>query len=605
MRKWISAIAASALLTLPLQTSQAANPKVGATCSKQGVTKTYKNRKFTCIKSGKKLVWNKGVIVVKPNPTTSHSPLPSASPTPTPTPTQSTVIPKEFSNCTIPNQTIYLETTLIKCISQDFGRSRDEMRWKIIPKYNAIKNIVAKENAIPNEMSNCSNSGDRYTTTNFYLECRYVHGGSLKWIKINTEKKNYTISTSPNGIEPCKLKNSDGTRLAGDRNQGVGAGFAGFPINSINNMNNPGTNKVLIVGIDFADVPGGENLSNILEEDKKGMNDWISYFSGGKMKFDITTIDTWIHAPKNASFYDRKTSKTSANPNYDMGVEAQEYINLITEKIDLRPFSTVYVRHPLGTVQNPDELIVRNHKFTTKEGEKSLNFFNYGRPLEVMGTYGWAYFIHESLHDLGIIGHAPGNGWPMGIMQDQSGVSMATSGWEQFLLGWLPDNQIYCTSQETIIPSTVSLSPMEREDNKTKIAVVKTSKTTAIVVEAHGIDKWSNFNLNDRSFPPGFYGVVVYTIDLDLVGAPPVTQTKDGIPFEDDDGNNRNYPRYAYFVKVDGGKSFLSEYISLNQFAPRYNEYFGVLGDSFTLQGVKITLISTGDYETIKIEKVG
>ena len=41
----------------------APNPKAGATCSKAGSTKTFKGTKFTCIKSGKKLVWNKGVPV--------------------------------------------------------------------------------------------------------------------------------------------------------------------------------------------------------------------------------------------------------------------------------------------------------------------------------------------------------------------------------------------------------------------------------------------------------------------------------------------------------------------------------------------------------------
>ncbi len=50
-------------------------PKAGASCSKLGLTSTSNGKKYTCIKSGKKLVWNKGVSVVK------------ATPTPTPTPT--------------------------------------------------------------------------------------------------------------------------------------------------------------------------------------------------------------------------------------------------------------------------------------------------------------------------------------------------------------------------------------------------------------------------------------------------------------------------------------------------------------------------------------
>lgn len=55
---------------------QAATPKAGAKCSKAGATASGK--KLTCIKSGKKLVWNKSVVTVKPDS------LPVATPTPTP-----------------------------------------------------------------------------------------------------------------------------------------------------------------------------------------------------------------------------------------------------------------------------------------------------------------------------------------------------------------------------------------------------------------------------------------------------------------------------------------------------------------------------------------
>ena len=45
--------------------AQAANAKAGASCPKAKATQIVGNKKFTCIKSGKKLVWNKGVAVPK------------------------------------------------------------------------------------------------------------------------------------------------------------------------------------------------------------------------------------------------------------------------------------------------------------------------------------------------------------------------------------------------------------------------------------------------------------------------------------------------------------------------------------------------------------
>ena len=62
----------------------------GAVCKTFNQTKVYQNKKFTCLKSGKKLVWSRGVALPEPivNPT----------PTPTPTPVNtSTSTPEPFS----------------------------------------------------------------------------------------------------------------------------------------------------------------------------------------------------------------------------------------------------------------------------------------------------------------------------------------------------------------------------------------------------------------------------------------------------------------------------------------------------------------------------
>jgi hypothetical protein len=69
------AILISALL-IPVS-AQGATAKAGAKCTKLKSTQVVAGKKYTCIKSGKKLVWDKGVkVVVKPTP----------KPTPTPTP---------------------------------------------------------------------------------------------------------------------------------------------------------------------------------------------------------------------------------------------------------------------------------------------------------------------------------------------------------------------------------------------------------------------------------------------------------------------------------------------------------------------------------------
>jgi hypothetical protein len=83
LRRHLSLITLFALLlTLPLTPSQAA-VKAGDTCKKAGVKSVAAGKTYTCIKSGKKFVWDKGVAVTKPTVVST----PSATPTPTPTPT--------------------------------------------------------------------------------------------------------------------------------------------------------------------------------------------------------------------------------------------------------------------------------------------------------------------------------------------------------------------------------------------------------------------------------------------------------------------------------------------------------------------------------------
>jgi len=69
--------------------------KAGDTCKKVGTTSTANGKKYTCIKSGKKLVWNKGVTVALPKP--KPTPTPTSTPTPTQTPTPIPTIADNFS----------------------------------------------------------------------------------------------------------------------------------------------------------------------------------------------------------------------------------------------------------------------------------------------------------------------------------------------------------------------------------------------------------------------------------------------------------------------------------------------------------------------------
>ena len=74
-KRAFASLLAIALCIAPLSQASAVTAKAGNSCAKLKATSIVKGKKFTCIKSGKKLVWDKGVLVktlvTKPKPSNS------------------------------------------------------------------------------------------------------------------------------------------------------------------------------------------------------------------------------------------------------------------------------------------------------------------------------------------------------------------------------------------------------------------------------------------------------------------------------------------------------------------------------------------------------
>jgi hypothetical protein len=646
-RLFLAIVVAISLISAP----SFAAVKAGAKCTKAGATSTTGGKKYTCVKSGSKLVWNKGVAVkaaAKPELNPVFKPVePTPSPTPTPNQTPSISIPANNAICTKLNEEVTTSDGMFKCqlrsdgqlfwsknnpppggstqtptpaptseaklpaegsvcqkigdkIQTSFGYMRCNWpggaistgTWRSFYVKKLSTSASNNYKTTPVAMAACENSGDTFDVSGGYLECRFVAGKKLQWIKINTVKQGFVNAVSPQGIDVCKLKNADAVAGTGRDDK-----RAGFPrdVTKFNGMKPKGVNEVLIVGIDFPELRGGSGLSAKLAEEAKWLKDWYRYFSNDQAKFNVSTVDYWINSPRSAlSYVKTGNDGNSASSNRFLADASQPFIDLITKEVDLRKYSTVYMMFPEGETTFDMDLIVRNERFNVKEGQINLNFFGWGHDMELQEALHWAFYVHETLHDFDIIGHAPGNGWPFGVFANQAGVSMAMNPYEQFLVDWLPENQIYCQDVATLTKSTISLTPLEREDKQTKMAIIKLSPTKAIVIESHGIDKWSSFNTGDRSFPAGFYSIMAYVVDLNKAVAPPVTADQRSL-------SNQDYA-WAVWARVEGGKSTEYPYFPA-AFGEDIYSAVAVLGDSFLIEGIRIKFVATGDYETIEISK--
>lgn len=602
MKRLIAGFVVTTMLGFTVIVPASAAVKEGGSCTKLKATTTVSGYKYTCVKSGNKLIWGKGVkVTANPAPTPSQTP---ASNTTSPVTVEDKDLPKQGTTCTLPGQKIVTSYGFIRCDWE--GGYKIAWHEHRVPLLSNSKSNNYK--VVPVAGQSCMQSGDTYDVSAGYLECRYVSGGKLLWMKINSAKSSFTNVSSPSGNEICRLKNSDidVSKLPENTRGGMRdlSSLAGFPAVGRNGWVNPGSSKALVVGVDFPELRGNDSdLKKLNANDKKMMENWFAYFSNGKKSYDLTTVDKWFHAPKSAKSYSQDYSVDSrgADGNSIHDAVNQEMVDLITKDIDLTPFNTLFIIFPDGEITLDRDWVSRNRPVKTKEGIKNINIFGWGKDNELMSTMRWAYYIHEVGHDAPWIGHAPGNGWPFGIMAQQSGISMSPFSWEQFLMNWLPENQIYCIDKNSLTKSVVSLTPMEREDKQTKMAVIKLSKTKAIVVESHGVDKWSSFNKNDRRYPGGFYGVMAYVVDIQSSVAPPVEA--DGRAIIDDTGNDPKYPRWAYWQRIDGSTSFLADF-DYRSGSESYNKYIATLGDTFTIDGVKIKLTGAGDYETIEITKL-
>ena len=87
MKKQVGSLIAITLIATSLSIPANAAVKAGSTCKSKGLVSNYQGKKYTCIKSGKKFVWDKGVLI--PKSVVQATPEASSTPTPSPTPSPS------------------------------------------------------------------------------------------------------------------------------------------------------------------------------------------------------------------------------------------------------------------------------------------------------------------------------------------------------------------------------------------------------------------------------------------------------------------------------------------------------------------------------------
>jgi hypothetical protein len=459
----------------------------------------------------------------------------------------------------------------------------------------------------------CKNSGDIEKLSSLtYVECRYVYSGKLKWVQLFYTQTFEANPASPTDIANCKIKEMPNLNLNyGDGDGPMGSGF-GFKTFS-QKMMKTGTMKIAILPVDFAEIPGESNIKETLDRDIKLFKEWFNYYSQNKLKIEVVTTDKWVRATLPIKSYDVATGYPGMQFD-DAGAKVQQaYLDLAPDAFDFKEISEMFIVLPKAQRVINSDLRVGFRDLNTKQGKQ---FLNVSAPPAILNSHdqpNWTWWIHEGLHDIGLAGHAPAQGNPLDVMGDQNSNGYSISAWDQFILEWLNDDQVYCVDKPSIKGQIVKLSQLEREDTATKAIVVPLTEYSALVVQAHGQGKWTSKTDINTKMLPGFYGITVYKVDtrwgndrrFEVFFGNDVSNGLGNYNANAkalDNGNDPAFPKFAYLIPVEGGQSnpwnWFSAYNGINE---TFGKYVGLEGDSFVADGVRFKFLKSGDFNSVQI----
>jgi len=518
--------------------------KIGAACNRAGTTSIVSGIKYTCVKTGKKLIWSKGVVIAEAKPTPSPTLSPKSSPTPFPTETPSPS----------PSSAPIVDYT--KMHSTDDGY------------FTEFSDPCSFDKNPPPEWKAFQDY--------YYGYNRCV--GQLKLGKyfLGNSRPTSGLSTNANyqNVNECKIQ-------IPDRNSNLAIGFE-----------QPGTQRAIfreekkypspktvfqLIGI-YADDTAKPTKSP-REDYSKYLNflkEWIEYSSDGESKVEIRYPEEYVKIPGNLGDY--KVVHTNNWDNSEHQRLNRDVVAAVDPSINFSGANIGIIVAPGGT---PLEILKQGALGPLKTAEGQVPFAiseysdTYSNPNRTIfaNLAAPSWWLHELYHagygledhygdDTKNVNAEYGLGW-WSLMNPTSGDLTI---WEKWILGFTLDSQVHCITGNGT--STHWISPSGVKTNEKKAVVVKISNSKVIVIESI-----RPASLHYK-IPKSSEGVLVYTVDL-LV-------------------KNRDYGMKLVLPKnrnPNQGPFFLAE-------APLR------VGESVSTDGVTITIVESGTYgDVIKVER--
>jgi hypothetical protein len=450
------------------------------------------------------------------------------------------------------------------------------------------------EAATPKAGSLCKKIGQTLKSGSSQLECRSVANGKKVYFAVSKQVKDLPLQQSPEPFTTCRLPEQIKNKID---NWTAPLSIA-YP--SVKSTLNPlGSNNYLFFPIDFADAVGTGSPEKILKPEVAKINEWFSWYSNGKATMKIDYPKDWVRSSYRAS--DLITFRDPGNPGNpkDKLSDARLIEALLSdvEKIyDLSKYQGVYFM-PSMSAKTLQHGVFLNNTFRTSKGTFTGGGYVYANTAFERDEFIWAFVMHDFLHSFGLALHAPDQQLPFGMQSSPTG-GLGINEWDSMSLDWTLPEDVYCVSKENLNTADVTLVPIEREQEGVQSIMIKLSPSRVLVIESHRRDKWGT------KFAPGFYGVTTFLVDTSVQNDP-----------SKPDSETTRFANYLLNPATKHGKIVERrpwEEIDKNGVRttgwvtqPTWDlNYVLYQGESFTTNGIKITLLKSGDNDTVRVTKV-
>jgi hypothetical protein len=442
--------------------------------------------------------------------------------------------------------------------------------------------------------SSCKKIGQRINFGGSQLECRWIANGKKVYFAASKQVKDLPLQQSPEPFTTCRVPDQIRTKID---NWTAPLSIAYPTVKST--LNPIGSNNYLFFPIDFVDAVGTGSPEKILEPEVKKINEWFDWYSNGKVSMKIDYPKNWVRSSYRAS--DLITFRDPGNPGNPKGKLSDarliEALLSDVEKIyDLSKYQGVYFM-PSMSAKTLQHGVFLNNTFRTSKGTFTGGGYIYANTAFERDEFIWAFVMHDFLHSFGLALHAPDQQLPFGMQSSPTG-GLGINEWDAMSLDWTLPEDVYCVSKENLKTAEVTLVPIEREQEGVQSIMIKLSPSRVLVIESHRRDKWGT------KFVPGFYGVTTFLVETSVQNDP-----------SKPDSATTRFANYLLNPSTKHGKLVERrawENIDKNGVRttgwvtePTWDlNYVLYQGESFTTNGIKITLAKSGDNDTVRVTKI-